>query len=99
MAEGGAGADPGKPGTPGPQAPGEAGPGGPRPGSDWAGLPEDLLVKVAETLVAQAEAGWAAQLEEDGGWGEDGIQEVLEERKRRRAGGGSQVQSECVSGR
>ena len=27
---------------------------------DWAGLPEDLLVKVAETLVAQDEAAWAA---------------------------------------
>ena len=28
---------------------------------DWAGLPEVLLVKVAETLVAQTEAGWAAK--------------------------------------
>ena len=27
---------------------------------DWAGLPEDLLVKVAGALVAQTEAAWAA---------------------------------------
>merc|ERR1711885_65230 len=28
---------------------------------DWAGLPEVLLVKVAEKFVAQTEAGWAAK--------------------------------------
>ena len=29
---------------------------------DWAGLPGVLLEKVARTLVAEAEAGWAADL-------------------------------------
>ena len=32
---------------------------------DWAGLPEVLLVKVAKSLVAQNEAGWAAWLKSD----------------------------------
>ena len=45
--------------------PGAAGGGDPRPGSDWAGLPEDLLVKVAEKHIAQTEAGWAARLKEE----------------------------------
>ena len=44
-------------GAGGPEAPGGGGGPGPRAGPDWAGLPEDLLVKVAETLVAQHEAG------------------------------------------
>ena len=54
-----------------PGGPGAAGGGDPRPGSDWAGLPEDLLVKVIGKLVAgtQTEAGWAAGLE---GWGWEG---------------------------
>ena len=34
---------------------------------DWAGgLPADLLVKVAEALVAQNEAGWAARCKQGG---------------------------------
>ena len=70
----GAGADQG---PPGPGAPGQPGPG---PGSDWAGLPEDLLVKVAGTLVAQSEAAWAAELPV-WGWAEDKIQEEMAERK------------------
>ena len=40
----------------------------PRAGSDWAGLPEELLAKVAEALVAQHEAGWAAQLQIEYSW-------------------------------
>ena len=36
---------------------------------DWAGLPEVLLVKVAGTLVAQTEAGWAGWLKESA-WSE-----------------------------
>ena len=48
---------------------------------DWAGLPEDLLVKVAGTLVAQNEAGWAAQLKEWGNSAEE-IQERMAERER-----------------
>ena len=59
MAGAGAGAELG---PEGPQAPGAAGGGGPRAGSDWANLPADLLEKVAATLVAQNEAGWAARL-------------------------------------
>ena len=77
MAGAGAGADQG-PGVP--QTPGEAGPGGPRPGSDWAGLPADLLVKVAGTLVAQTEAGWAARLKGQG-FLEEQIQWRMEERE------------------
>ena len=74
----GAGTEQGSPGPAVPAAPGAA---APRPGSDWAGLPEDLLVKVAGTLVAQTEAGWAARLKE-GGWSEWEIQEKMAKRKR-----------------
>ena len=50
---------------------------------DWAGLPEELLVKVAETLVAQTEAGWAARLKARfPGWTEEMIQEEMAKRKR-----------------
>ena len=63
MAGTGAGADQGSAGT---GSPGVAPGGDPGPGPDWAGLPEDLLVKVAGTLVAQTEAGWAAQLKKEG---------------------------------
>ena len=73
MAGAGAGAELG-PGDP--EAPGAARGSGPRPGPDWAGLPEDLLVKVASMLVAQTEAGWAAELEE-WGWSEGEIQEEM----------------------
>ena len=74
-----AGPDPGCPG------PGEAGgpaPGAtpPEPGSDWAGLPEELLVKVAATLVAQTDAGWAAHLKKRG-WTVAQIQEEMARRK------------------
>ena len=49
---------------------------------DWAGgVPADVLAMVAEALVAQTEAGWAAFLEKDG-WNEGQIQEKMEERKR-----------------
>ena len=30
---------------------------------DWTGLPADVLAKVAEALVAQTEAAWAARLQ------------------------------------
>ena len=70
----------------GAQAPGATGGGGPRAGPDWANLPADLLAKVAETLVAQNEAGWAAGLKEDGLdhdlWSEEEIQAKMAERKR-----------------
>ena len=59
MAGAGAGVEPGSAGS---QAPGAAGGGDPRAGSDWANLPADLLERVASTLVAQTEAGWAAHL-------------------------------------
>ena len=49
----------------------------PRAGSDWAGLPEELLAKVAEALVAQNEAGWAAQLKRQGK-SEEHIQWLME---------------------
>ena len=55
---------------------------------DWGnvlggGLPEDLLVKVAETLVAQTEAGWAAHLKKHCPWySEEMIPEVMAVRKR-----------------
>ena len=49
---------------------------------DWAGgLPDEVLAKVAGTLVAQTETGWAAQLKE-WGWDEEHIQERMEEWKR-----------------
>ena len=78
MEGGGAGAEEG---PPGPQAPGVAGGGGPRPGPDWANLPADLLEKVAATLVAQHEAGWAAWGKENYGWDEERIQEEVAMRK------------------
>ena len=71
----GVGADPG---SAAPAVPGAA---GPRGGSVWAGLPEDLLVKVARTLVSQDEARWAAKLKR-WDWSEGEIQEIVEERKR-----------------
>ena len=80
MAGAGAGAEQA---PPGPQAPGATGGAAPRPGSDWAGLPEDLLVKVAETLVVQTEAGWAAQLER---WGTS-VEEIQEEMTMRKRDG------------
>ena len=79
MAGGGAGAEQG---SQGPEPPGTTGGGGPRAGPDWArGLPDLVLEKVAATLVAQTEAGWAARLKE---WGhsEEYIQEKLAKRKR-----------------
>ena len=66
LAEGaGAGADQGSP--PVLQAPGAV-PGGVDPEElrDWAGLPEELVVKVAGKLVAQNEATYAAWLKKDG---------------------------------
>ena len=77
MAEGGAGAGQG---SSGPQAPGATGGAAPRARSDWAGLPEDLLVKVAETLVVQTEAGEAARLKQRG-LREDLIQERMAKRE------------------
>ena len=77
-AEAGAGAGQAPEGA---QAPGATGGGDPRAGPDWANLPADLLAKVAETVVAQNETRWAAQLKE---WGhsEEGIQREMEERDR-----------------
>ena len=58
---------------------------------DWArGLPKEVLLQVAETLVAQTEAEWAAWFKARGHsrrhhrWGVDDeeIQEIMEERKR-----------------
>ena len=49
---------------------------------DWAGgLPAEVLVKVAGKVVAQTEAGWAAQLKE-WGYSEEDIQERLAKMKR-----------------
>ena len=76
----GAGAGAGQ-GSSGPQAPGMTGGAAPRARSDWANLPADLLGKVAETLVAQTEAGWAAWLMVWNCSDED-IQEEMEIRKR-----------------
>ena len=74
----GAGADP-----EGPEAPGDAAAAAPEARSGWAGLPEDLLVKVAGTLVAQNEAGWAAHLKEDDPiyWTEARIQAEMAKRE------------------
>ena len=52
---------------------------------DWnnavgEGLPEEVLVKVAEKVVAQTEAGWAARLKEYG-YSEEDIQEQMAKRK------------------
>ena len=55
---------------------------------DWArGLPDEVLEKVAGKVVAQAEAGWAAQRKRSvsnggGYWTEERIQKRMEERKR-----------------
>ena len=54
---------------------------------DWggrlgAGLPAEVLAKVAETLVAQTEAGWAAWCKGVLGWGEHRIQQRMVQRKR-----------------
>merc|ERR1712097_29306 len=49
---------------------------------DWAGLPEDVLAKVAGKVVAQTEAGFEAWLKGVLGWDEKMIQERMEERKR-----------------
>ena len=49
---------------------------------DWAGgLPDEVLVKIAETLVAKNEADWAAVLDPDDYLGEKYIQEKLAKRK------------------
>ena len=49
---------------------------------DWAGgLPDEVLEKVAGKVVAQNEAGCAAQLKEDG-YSEEYIQEEMAKRKR-----------------
>ena len=81
MAGAGAGAEQGPESQ---QAPGPTGGDGPRPGPDWAGLPEHLLMKVAGKLVAQNEAGWAAWLKERAPryWTEERIQEEMAKRKR-----------------
>ena len=59
-------------------APGAA----PEEGPNWARLPADLLAKVAETVVAQNETRWAAQLKEWGNRSEEEIQQRMEKRKR-----------------
>ena len=49
---------------------------------DWAGLPEELMAKIARAHVAQTEAGWAAQLKKDlPHLTEEEIQEDLAQRK------------------
>ena len=49
---------------------------------DWAGgLPDEVLATVAEKVVAQTEAGWAAHLKEDG-WSEGKVQEERAKWKR-----------------
>ena len=49
---------------------------------DWAGLPIELLVKIAETHIAQSEAGWAARCKElNPNWTEEEIQDEMTERK------------------
>ena len=48
---------------------------------DWAGLPIELLAKIAETHIAQTEAEWAAQHEERG-HSEEYIQRKMAKRKR-----------------
>ena len=85
MAGGGAAA-----GQAGPQTLGASGGAGPRAGSDWAGLPEHLLMKVAETLVAQNEAGWAVRVKEErfpdspqSSRTEEDIREMMARRKRK----------------
>ena len=79
MAGAGAGADqdpPAAAGEAGVLAPGDEG------WRDWAGgLPDEVLEQVAGKVVAQTEAGWAAQLQE-WGWSEEYIQEEMAKRKR-----------------
>ena len=47
---------------------------------DWASLPEELLVKIAKTHVAQTEAGWAAKLKQ-WGWPQKTVQADMAYRK------------------
>ena len=78
MAEGGAGAEQG-PGAP--LAPGAAAGHRPEGWRDWAGgVPDEVMEKVARTLVAQNEAGWAARVKENG-LSEEYIQYKMEQRK------------------
>ena len=70
-------------GPEGPEAPGDAAAAAPEARSGWAGLPEDLLMKVAGKLVAQTEAGEAAQLKEDPYLTEEIIQWEIVRRKRK----------------
>ena len=79
-----AGAGVGHPGTQSPEGPAAPGGAAPRPGPDWAGLPEDLLVEVAGKLVAQTEAGWAAWCKEGSPdwWTEERLQEQMAKRER-----------------
>ena len=61
MVEAGGGAGPG---AEGPEIPGAAGGVDPEELRDWAGLPDEVLEKVAGKLVARTEAGCAARLKE-----------------------------------
>ena len=80
MAGAGAGADQGSPVL---NAPGAAPGSSPEELRNWAGLPEDLLVRVAGALVAQTEAAWAAWLkEEEPDWTEERLQKHMAWRKR-----------------
>ena len=80
MAGAGAGADQGSPVV---KAPGAAPGSNPEELRNWAGLPEDLLEKVAGALVAQTEAAWAARLkEEEPDWSEERLQKEMAYRKR-----------------
>ena len=54
---------------------------------DWGnacgeGLPAEVLAMIAEEVVAQTEAGWAAYLKEDLDWTEEQIQRKMAQRKR-----------------
>ena len=50
---------------------------------DWGGgLPDEVLAKVAGKVVAQTEAGWAAQLKERPYYNEEEIQEKMAKRER-----------------
>ena len=55
--------------------------GGPEAWRDWRGLPEDVLVKVAQIFVAQTEAKWAVQLKADG-FGGTVVRNIMKWRKR-----------------
>ena len=78
MVEAGGGAGPG---AEGPEIPGAAGGVDPEELRDWAGLPDEVLEKVAGKLVARTEAGWAARLKERY-YSEELIQEQMAKRKR-----------------